>query len=71
MTELATELKKLLCEFNPKDIFNADETGLYFRLLPDKNLDFQIVMVENASKTDLLFSSAPICQALKRYLCTS
>ena len=33
--------KKLLCEFNPKEIFNADETGFFFRLLPDKNLDFK------------------------------
>ena len=26
----------LLERYNPNDIFNADETGLYWRLLPDK-----------------------------------
>lgn len=29
-----------LSEYNPKDIFNADETGLFSRLIPDKTLDF-------------------------------
>lgn len=27
--------------YNPSDIFNADETGLFFRLLPNKTLDFK------------------------------
>lgn len=40
MTEWA-ELKTLLSEFNLKDIFNANETGLCFHLLPDKVLDFK------------------------------
>lgn len=41
MVELSSELKKLLCDYNPKDIFNADETGLFFCLLPDKMLEFK------------------------------
>ena len=41
MTDWAAELKTLLSEYNPNDIFNADETGLFFRLLPDKTLDFK------------------------------
>ena len=36
MTEWATELETLLSEFNPKDIFNADETDLFFRPYPTK-----------------------------------
>ena len=26
----------ILSRYDPSDIFNADETGLYWRLLPDK-----------------------------------
>lgn len=31
-------LLKLIEKFNPKDIFNADETGLFFKCLPKKTL---------------------------------
>ena len=29
-------LQPILARYNPDDVFNADETGLYWRLLPDK-----------------------------------
>ena len=29
-------LEPLLNQYDPNDIFNADETGLFWRLLPDK-----------------------------------
>lgn len=32
------ELKTMLKDYNPKNIFNADETGLYYQCLPDKTL---------------------------------
>jgi hypothetical protein len=28
----------LLAAYDPKDIFNADETGLFFRMLPSQSL---------------------------------
>jgi hypothetical protein len=32
------ELPSLLNEYHSKDVFNADECGLFFNLLPDKTL---------------------------------
>ena len=34
-------LKPALSRFRPQDVFNADESGLFWRLLPDKTLAFQ------------------------------
>ena len=31
-------LPDILTEFRPEDIYNCDETGLFFRALPDKTL---------------------------------
>ncbi|XP_062606705.1 tigger transposable element-derived protein 6-like [Saccostrea cucullata] len=41
MTEWSSTLQTLLGEYSHSDIFNADETGLFFRLLPDKTLEFK------------------------------
>ena len=38
---LTTSLPKLLQDYEPKDVFNIDETGLFFRCLPDKTFTFQ------------------------------
>ena len=35
---ILTKLSALLDEFRPEDIFNADETGLFWKCLPDKSL---------------------------------
>ena len=32
------ELKKILREFEPKNIFNCDETGMFWKLLPNKTM---------------------------------
>lgn len=34
-------LKDVLQRYNPCDVFNLDETGLFFQLVPDKTLTFQ------------------------------
>ena len=34
----STRLPRLLDEYTPDDIYNADESGLFYRLLPDKSL---------------------------------
>lgn len=36
-----TALPSLLAQYKPQDIFNADECGLFFNLLPDKTYDFK------------------------------
>lgn len=35
------ELKTMLKDYDPKNIFNADETALYYQCLPDKTLTFK------------------------------
>lgn len=35
-----TKLQALLKEYAPSDIFNCDETGLFFKMLPDRTLAF-------------------------------
>ena len=34
-------LPKLVQNYHPRDIFNADETGIFWRLLPDKTMAFR------------------------------
>lgn len=41
MKAWASSLQTILAEYSPSDIFNANETGLFFRLLPDKTLEFK------------------------------
>lgn len=43
MTEAWTHhtLPELLAQYEHKDIFNADETGLFYKLLPNKTLAFK------------------------------
>jgi hypothetical protein len=46
---------ELLKGYAPRDIFNADETGLFYNALPNKALCFKgkTVMMENKSKLTL------------------
>uniref|UniRef100_A0A915IQK7 HTH CENPB-type domain-containing protein n=1 Tax=Romanomermis culicivorax TaxID=13658 RepID=A0A915IQK7_ROMCU len=37
----STILPALLIDYKPRDVYNADETGLFWRLLPDKTLTFK------------------------------
>lgn len=34
-------LQSILTDYSPRDIFNADETGLFYKCLPNKSLTFQ------------------------------
>ncbi|MEW8546499.1 MAG: transposase, partial [Candidatus Thiodiazotropha sp.] len=43
MEEWKRTLSVILKEYQPDDIYNADETGLFFRLMPDKTLEFKNV----------------------------
>lgn len=35
-------LQNILRTYHPDDIFNADETALYYKMLPDKTLAFKV-----------------------------
>ena len=35
------QLESILTDYEPKDVFNADETGLVFKLLPDRTFAFK------------------------------
>ena len=39
--EWEATLQTILSDYGPKDIFNADETGLFYKCLPNKSLTFQ------------------------------
>lgn len=41
VTEWAGKLKDLCIGFGPKDTFNCDETGLFFRALPEKTMNLK------------------------------
>lgn len=40
-TEWKSQLESFLNGYDPNDVFNADETGLFFKCLPDKTLTFK------------------------------
>jgi hypothetical protein len=42
--------------YEPRDVYNADETGLFFNVVPDRTLVYKenLAMVENIPKTDSL-----------------
>lgn len=40
-TWLEKSLPQVIAAYEPRDIFNADETGVFYRLLPDKTLCFK------------------------------
>ena len=41
MEEWHRTLSMILKEYDPKNVYNADETGVFFRCLPDKTLEFK------------------------------
>jgi hypothetical protein len=49
-------LPSLLEGYEPCDVYNADETGLFFNMLPDRTLEYkgESCMAENIPKTDSL-----------------
>ena len=43
MENLQTKLSKILQDYSPYQIYNADETGISYRLLPNRTLEFKNV----------------------------
>src|SRR3954462_14961206 len=38
LPELQAELQELISKYNPSDVFNCDETGLFYRMTPNQTL---------------------------------
>ena len=51
MTEWGQRLSRLLEQYSPDDIYNADETGMFYRLLPDKTLEYKKVDCHGGKKS--------------------
>ena len=52
MTEWGQRLSRLLEQYSPDDIYNADETGMFYRLLPDKTLEYKKVGCHGGKKSE-------------------
>ena len=48
---VGTKIPMLLNEFSPSDIYNIDETGLYWKILPDKMVAFKDERVRGGKKS--------------------
>jgi Tc5 transposase DNA-binding domain/DDE superfamily endonuclease/CENP-B N-terminal DNA-binding domain len=62
------ELVELLRQYRPEDVYNADETGLFFRMTPDQTLATQAVKGKKKDKeriTVLLCTNATGTDKLK------
>ena len=59
VTNWKRNLSNLVADYSASDIFNADETGLFFKLLPNKTLSFkdQTCVTGKKAKSDLQFYS--------------
>ena len=51
MTEWTRRLSTILKTYSPNDIYNADETGLFFKLTPDKTLEFKSVQCQGGKRS--------------------
>ena len=47
---VSTVLPQILEEYNPENIYNADETGLYFRATPDRSLCYAYEQLSGSKK---------------------
>ena len=48
------ELNPVLNEFDPEDVYNADETGSYYTMMPDRTLAFKGQLFEGREQSHLL-----------------
>jgi hypothetical protein len=58
-TWLDVTLPELLDQFAPENIFNADETGLFYKLQPDKTMTFKGQKCSGGKKTKDRLTLAP------------
>lgn len=48
---ISTVLSQLLHQYQPEDIYNADETGVYYRATPDGSLRYSFEQLSGSKKT--------------------
>lgn len=51
MTEWEHRLGRILDQYSADDIYNADETGVFYQILPDKTLEFKKVDCHGGKKS--------------------
>ena len=51
MTDWTGRLSNILRAYSTSDIYNADETGLFFKLMPDKTLEFKSVQCQGGKRS--------------------
>jgi transposase-like protein len=51
MNAWQSKLQSILLEFDDDDIFNADETGIFYRMLPNKTLEFKGVQCHGGKQS--------------------
>jgi hypothetical protein len=51
VVEWSQKLQNIIKDYNPKDIYNADETGLFWRLMPNKTYSLQNKKCEGGKKS--------------------
>lgn len=63
------KIPSLLLGYRPEDVYNADETGLFFRALPNKTLAFKSEKCVGGKclKKELPFYTVSVCQEKKSH----
>jgi len=51
--QFQSELREIIKNYQPEDVYNADETGLYWRMDPDKSLASGPISGKKSLKTEL------------------
>ena len=51
MTAWQSKMQMLLHQYKPEDIYNADETGIFYQLLPDKTMEFKNVQCHGGKQS--------------------
>lgn len=59
----ANEIRKIISEFHPVDIYNADETGIFYQLLPDRTFTFERDTCKGGKKSNLRLTALLCCNA--------
>ena len=56
------KLSNILKTYSPDQIYNADETGLFFRLLPDKTFEFKDVKCQEGEAKQRQINCSCLCK---------
>jgi len=49
--EWRIKVKQLISSYEPRNIYNADETGLFYKILPNKTLSFKNEICTSGKKS--------------------